>query len=521
MSKKKNSNKWLFIAIIITIIILIVLLVVYYAFSNKNKEANSNDIDNLSHSQVQGIKAINEFKSIKEIIEYSSSKYLGEEECNEKGYNYKYNVEFKYNLFENNVSQESFFVAIINRISYFYRYNKNYILNDEKNGINIKVKCNGEETTEIIINGEENYYLKQSNKLSKNNSKTDDYIDLIVNSDEIKDTIKNNWNYEEKNYGSKDSEFNKYNLFWNEGISVRKIQKQVYNIVFDQKYTGSVVGNISVDFDFDKIIEKLGEPSFGDKTSNCIGYKTKELYVFFTKNMGNENEISIYQNKENNNEEFEKILENYIKGESDIKDFMNKLTDLWPNYASYEYSDSYLKICYPDKGIKIEYGEDTENGICIYENYKKSNYIQKLLDSGDVISKLDESLFYELEKARIQEDWNIKYEANNMFSFTENVPYESSIYKFAYKQNLNKEIIKILFISKDENYPNKELKENVNEGFFATDEWFVYSIKQKGIYLYNVITNEKQIVLEGNENFELKKYENGLLYFDEESISLE
>lgn len=518
MKKKKSSKNWLFIAIIITIIILIVLLVVYYAFSNKN--TSSDNTDN-SSSQIQGIKAINEFGSVKEIIEYSSSKYLGEEECNEKGYQVKHNVEFKYNLFENNVSQEKFFVAIINRISYFYRYNKNYILNDEKNGINIKVKCNGEETTEIIINNEENYYLKHSNKISQENSKANEYIELTINSDEIKNTIKNNWNYDENIYGSKDSEFNKYNLFWDEGISVRKIQKEVFNIIFDKKYKGSVVGNIGVDFDFDEIIEKLGEPSFGDKTSNCIGYKTKEFYVFFLKKFDNEKEISIYRRQEVDNVEFEKLVEEYIKGESDIKDFMNKLTDLWPNYARYEYSNNYLDICYPEKGIKIEYGEDTENGICIYENYKKSNYIQKLLESGDVISKLDKSLFYELEIARIQEDWNIKYEANNMFNFSDDVPYKSSIYNFTYKQNQNKERIKVYFVSKDEKYPNKELNENVYEGFFVTDEWFVYSIKQKGIYLYNILTNEKQIVVEDDKNFELKKYENGLLYYDEESISLE
>ena len=520
MNKKKNTAKTLFISIIIALIILITLLVVYYAFSNKNGSISQNEEGN-TNSQFQGIKAINEFTSVKEIIEFSSSKYLGEEECDETGYSTKHNVVFRYNLFENNVSQERFFVAIINRISYFYKYNKNYILNDEKNGINIKVKCNGEETTKIIINGEENYYLKHSNKISEKNSKTNEYIDLSIDADAIKETIKNDWNYDETIYGSKDSEFNKYNLFWDEGISVRKIQKQVYNIIFDKKYTDSVVGNIEVDFDFDKIIEKLGKPSFGEKTSNCIGYKTKDFYVFFVKNMINGNEISIYRNEENNNENFENILEKYIKGESDIKDFMNKLTDLWPNYASYEYSNNYLKICYPDKGIKIEYGDDTENGICIYENYKKSDYIQKLLDSGDVISKLDQSLFYEFELDRMQFYSDMQFTSAAMNNFSDEVKDISLTYRYNFEKNSNNDIIKVYFFSRDEKYPNKELKENVYTGFFVTDEWYVYSIKQKGIYLYNVITNEKQTVIEENKNFELKKYEDGLLYFDEDSISLE
>ena len=514
----KSTKKWLFIAIIITIIILIVLLVVYYAFSNKNQTANSNDD---STSQSQGLKAIHEFKSVKEIIEFSSSKYLGEVECNEKGYHYKYNVQFKYNLFENNKSQENYFVAIINRISYLYRYNKNYILNDEKNGINIKVKCNGEETVEILINDEANYYIKHLNKISEENFKNNEYTELVVNSPEIKETIKNNWNYDEKIYGSKDSEFKKYNLFWNEGISVRKIQKQVYNIIFDEKYADSVVENIGVDYDFDKIIDKLGDPSYGSKNSNCIGYKTKDFYIFFTQKMGNKKEISIYRNKENDNEEFEKILEQYLKSEIDIKDFMNKLTDLWPNYNSYEYTNNYLKICYPDKGVKIEYGENTDNGIFIYENYKKSDYIQKFLDSGDVISKSDNSLFYESEMNRIQEEMDMKFSSAAINTFSENVPHTSSIYSYCYETNSNKEITRVYFLSNDDKYPNKELKENIYTGFFADDEWFVFSIKQKGIYLYNVITKEKQIVVEDNKNFELKKYEDGLLYFDEECISLE
>lgn len=516
MNKKKSNKKWLFIAIIMTIIILIVLLVVYYAFSNKNQTANSNDD---STSQFQGLKATHEFKSVKEIIEYSASKYIGEEECNEKGYHFKYNVQFKYNLFENNKSQENYFVAIINRISYLYRYNKNYILNDEKNGINIKVKCNGEETTEIIINGEENYYLKHLNEIAEENSKTNEYTELVVNSPEIKETIKNNWNYDEKIYGSKDSEFDNYNLFWDEGIKVRKIQKKVYNIVFDDRYIGPIVGNIGLKYDYDKIVDTFGEPTFGNKNSKCIGYKTKELYVFFSINT--KNEISVFKNERHENEDFEKILEKYISNEIDIKSFMNQLTDLWPNYASYDYSNNYLKICYPDKGVKIEYGEDTENGICIYENYGNSDFIQKNINSGKIISKAYESLYTEMENNRIEKNFNIAYGANNMFNFSENIPYQSSIYSYYYEKNNNNDIIKVYFLSKDEKYPNKELKENIYTAFFVDDEWFVYSIKQKGIYLYNVITKEKQVVVEDSKNFELKKYEDGLLYFDEDNISLE
>lgn len=52
-------------------------------------------------------------------------------------------------------------------------------------------------------------------------------------------------------------------------------------------------------------------------------------------------------------------------------------------------------------------------------------------------------------------------------------------------------------------------------GFFIQDNMYIYSLKNKGIYIYNLLTGEKMEIIEGNEDFELKSYENQILKYDD------
>ena len=45
-----------------------------------------------------------------------------------------------------------------------------------------------------------------------------------------------------------------------------------------------------------------------------------------------------------------------------------------------------------------------------------------------------------------------------------------------------------------------------------------YSINGKGIYKYNTQTEETQVILEGNEDYVLEKYENSRLFYNGTSI---
>lgn len=507
MKKKKNNNnlKIIFIAIGICLCIIISILVGIYSL----KEDNSSNIGN----SVQ--------QSVETIINNLGSKFIAQKKSEESGFNYDIYLEFKEDIYVDGESNERLYTNLMSQVISNLKTSVRFI--DESQDLIIRATYVAEENRYYYtVNGEEDYFLKSDNKFSLENSIGDNFIDLRVQSEELKNTIDSNWNYEEENFGSKESDFNQYSLFWEEGIKVRKIQNSIYNIVFNDKYKQNVVNNINVQTDFDSVIEKLGAPAFGSIRTDCIGYKTEDFYIFFSKNQVKGNEISIYKNSKSNVNEFEDNLSKFLNSEIDIKTFMNNLTYIWPDYESYTYSNNYLKIIYPDKGVKIEYGENTSDEIIVYENYSFTDISKELLEKGDIQGKFTESLFLEVERERLNSDFRIKNDAQYMFEFTDKFPIISNKYMYSFEKNLNGDIKKIFFISKDgEKYFDKELREDITNGIIINDDYFVYGIKNKGIYVFNMLTNEKNILISGDDEFYIEKFEGNILYYDKESISLE
>lgn len=515
MKGNNRKNKTILIIVVLVLCIILSLLSILVVVSN-----NKNNIE-ISSSDNNEIKEIDNFKSIKEILEYSGAKYISQENMKKSDYNIKILTEFKYNLYEESFSQERYFLAIINRISYFVRYNQNYILIDESKNIEIKVKCKNNTIDEILINGEEDYYLKHDNKNSLNNRIEDEIIELRAQADELETVIDNNWKYDETIFGSKESEFDNYHIFHDEGITVRVIQNRVYNVVFNSKYQDTIVNGIKIGDSFEEITEKLGEPIYKNYIKTYIGYKTNDFYVFFSKSDLNGDEISIYPNENFEVDEFEKLTNKFIDNEINIKEFMNELTYLWPDYDSYKYSSDYLKITYPNKGVGIEYGNDSENGIILYKNYNLTNESRKWIENAKVFSKLEEDLIVKKEVERLEKHSGLIYMARDMFILSDKSYIESDIYEYTFGRNSEGNINKVFFITKDSENYNKELCENITNGFFISDEFFVYGVANLGIYVFNVVTNEKQLLLEGEESFELIEFKENVLYYDEENIILE
>lgn len=516
MKKNNNKNKIIFVIVVLILFMILSLIMLYFTLNRKPENE-----DSLQVSDEIELKGLSDFRSIKEILEFSGAKYISEENIKNSDYDIKISTEFKYDLYEKEVSQEKYFLAIINRISYFVRYSKSYILVDESKDIEIKVICKDNKTAEILINGEEDYYLKHDNQNSLNNKKEDKMLDLRVQSDELENLIDNNWNYSEDIFGSEDSKFDNYYIFHDEGISVRVIQNKVYNIVFNKSYENKVISGISVGEEFDDIIDVLGKTIYISQADSYIGYKTKDFYVFFSKSDLNGDEISIYPNETFEVEEFEKLTNKFIDNEINIKEFMNELTYLWPDYDSYKYSSDYLKITYPNKGVGIEYGNDTENGIILYKNYNLTDESKKWLENAKVFSKLEEDLIVKKELERLNRQFDIKNSAEYMFAFSDKNYVKSDIYSYAFDRNLEGNISKVLFVNKTQEYFNKELKEHITNGFFVDNENFVYGIANEGIYVFNVLTNEKQLLIEGDEPFELIEFKENILYYDSETVILE
>ena len=66
--------------------------------------------------------------------------------------------------------------------------------------------------------------------------------DFEITSGVIEECIRNNWN--ELNLGRRDSIFNEYYIYFDEGIKVKTINNKIYNVVFDKNYKGNVINSL-------------------------------------------------------------------------------------------------------------------------------------------------------------------------------------------------------------------------------------------------------------------------------------
>lgn len=166
-------------------------------------------------------------------------------------------------------------------------------------------------------------------------------------------------------------------------------------------------------------------------------------------------------------------------------------------------------------------------GIKLYKNYKGIVYnnkrIKDLLNEeiklpSNIVLELDKDLIYESEKQRINV---LTLGLHNMYMDEEDMSSKSKKFGIIYTGNLN-EMEKINIISKDGEAPNCEWKSDIkiNSFLWVNDEQLIYSQKNKGIYLYNANSRETYTIVEGNEEYILKSYENGELMYDNKQINL-
>ena len=77
-------------------------------------------------------------------------------------------------------------------------------------------------------------------------------------------------------------------------------------------------------------------------------------------------------------------------------------------------------------------------------------------------------------------------------------------------------------ISKNKEYANAnvELDTQIISVLWLDNQTIAYSVKNKGIYIYNAKEYTKKLILEVEEDCNIKKYENGRLYYNETSIKI-
>ena len=79
----------------------------------------------------------------------------------------------------------------------------------------------------------------------------------------------------------------------------------------------------------------------------------------------------------------------------------------------------------------------------------------------------------------------------------------------------------IRFISINNELPNTELREVISRGIWYDDYNFIFAVKERGIFIYNVQTQSYRTLKTGNGEFMIHNIENNKLYYDDDSLEIQ
>ena len=509
---KKNNNRKIIIISSIILILVIILIVL-------NRTLKKQDEKQALINTVNSYTSISDFKTIEEVAIYLDCDYIKMSNSKDKNYTADIYLQIKYDLYSNDQSNEVFYKRLVLYCANVLKY-KSFRILDTKKNITIEVDCNKDNETinKIIINGEESYFQKTDSLLELKKIDTVQESNFDIQSKILQEIIRKKWS-KNINFGSKDSEFNRYDIYFEEGIEVRNIEDKIFNIIFTSNYKENIVNNINANSSQDEIIKALGEPTYKDEQYGIIGYKTKDFYMFYNA----QSEISIYRiDNEYNSDTFANLIDEYFEN----KDFENLIKNVKNNYKDFDkYSNDAdgIILKYTLKGLEIILNKKTSNEIIFYNNYSgkiyKDLYIKDISTNiPDNILIKNENLVFNAEVERLMNKYLEEYNAGIDKLNNENKSYSNKFYTI--KEELSSNTYAIKFISIDNTSSNSELRENINYYIWIDDYNFVYSITGKGLYVYNAKTKKYGTLIEGQEKFELKEYSNNILKYDDKSVKL-
>ncbi len=501
-----QKKMFIFVAVMILTFILLILMAILNNVQNQNQEKE------------EAI-ATGNFNSIEEVLEYYGCRLIRTKNSTEENFTTDINVNLKMDLYDNEKSNEEFYNSVINAVAKFLNYTSFRMIDDAKTEkIEIRVIGDGTKIQKILINGVEDYFIYRNSQISLSQYKEIKMTEIAIQAKELVNCIQNNWTTD-TNFGTRETIFQNYYIYFDEGIETRKISGKIYNIIFTKNYVKPVVNGFTVGEKHDIIIRELGTPTFQNEDKTIIGYKSKDIYVFF-----GENEISIYRNtKETGFDEFFALTDKFLKDEYTLLEYMNELTYLWPDYDEYTYDSETVFLSYPNKGIDIKMNYDNTNGIVIYNNIGvNQTKINPYFQYTEFIAMLQIDNVYKAEVKRATQRAQF---AENCKQYKEKYEEKENknrgkIYDYYMKMSKDNNIICTYFISQNPQYPNCELSENIKSYIWLNEYCFVYSITKKGIYYYDLRTQSKGVIVTGEDDFIIKSYENNILTYDNKQLEV-
>ena len=505
-SKNKN-NKLKLIIIILLILVSIIILIRSIKSVRKEMIQEAQPTD----SSATIYKSVKEYNTLEDLMKSFRCNVISKEETNEF---VKVKLTFDVGLYTENVSNETHFLNICKAVAEFIDY-KNFELIDTQKDIDIEVKCEKPNITELIINGDSNYYLNNNSK--RNRSLSSSVTNFIVQSAELQELINGDWNEAKVNWGERDSICNSYNIYFDEGIRYKTVATDVFNVVFTEKYNKQVVGGLNANSSVTAVETALGTPNFS-KNDEIYGYVSDTNYVFF--DFVN-HEISVYPviNVSSKEENELKELINQMNESSDIKAFATELTRMWNDYDVYDYDSNYVDLRYTLRGVKLDISSASlKNGIFIYQNYSGNIDIANL---ENVYLTNTDMVFVE-EKERSMDEY-LKRHIEGELSEEEKKSFGIN-FGLRFLDADEEGYRGPIFYSRTGEFSDSELDKNLQLSSYKwyDDSKLVYSVNYDGIYVYNCETRVNAKLIDLDKEIIITSAGDGqIIYNNNEVVNVE
>lgn len=485
--------------IIVAIILVLAIIIVARIVINANKPKTSLD----------------DFSSVREIVEYDGHEYISMENSTEDGYEKDIYINFsRPSINDDGTTNQNLYEIVISHIAGMLT-GQNFRLIDTDKNIVVKIQFNDDDEVSLYtINDDAKYWEHIKSNYQIDNYTNETLTSMTITSQVLANIINNNWIYNNINLGTRESTVDNYEIYFDEGYKVRKLGSEIYNIVFTQNYNGQILSGITSTTSVENVENILGKPTYKDDNNGIIGYKCEYFYIFFTGD-----EILIYHPDKYDEEDSQKFgeLVTELNQTGEMNTFLNRLTDLYPNYASHYTYNNYVNIVYPLQGFEVTMGASSKNGITLYSNFQ--GYITDSITMDDlkqnkqmpanVYTRLDTNLVFEAEKARLIQD--------NLYRN----PYDGAYLIQTDDYTIRNQNNTYIFYSRDKTKVDSTLTINNFTNMVSYNQTtFVYGVTNDGIYVYNAESMTSSKIAEGQGNFNIDRIENNTIYYDNTSVNL-
>ena len=492
-------------------IVIVSLIIIYFIIQSFLRAYRATITPDSSNSNLHY--NINEYDSLEELLSAYGCVYISEISTSDL---IKITVKFDRDLYTNETSNENYFMAIVNVVAEYEDY-KSFELVDESRNIDIVVTCENSSMVQIQINGDENYYLNQDSLINLRKNEVA-ITDFTIDSSELTMLINNEWNPSNLNIGTRDSSCDGYEIYFDEGFKYKIFGRIVYNFIFTDKYTNSIVSGLNVSSTAEEVEETLGEPTF-NYNSTLYGYIGENNYVFFD---FTNKQVSIYPviTLENENKFIELI--NQMNENFDIRQFSMDLISLWTDYDIYDYDSNYVDLQYTLRGVELTISSSSlKNGIYIYQNYRGD--LSRIANLDNVYIQ-DTDLIFDEEKERVVNSMMARIEQGENVEEMYRIYGEKFAVRFVGELASNEEGYKgPVFYSRDEEYPDTELERTlvISSWVWYDDYNFIYSVDNDGIYLFNPVSNFNTKISDVTGEIQINSAGDGkIIYNDTEQIDI-